>query len=150
MCDQGDPLTSSERLSMIQQEPQSCLEEAPSLTQPDPLHGAERKHWGETLNITSFYLKCVIALCFCVVYIFVHCGLIIKAEGWVIFIEDDERWHYSEREVCLSWYYQVQMQMAITKIHKCIVIIFTANHDVYECSIDFDNQFWESLQDKLF
>ena len=49
-----------------------------------------------------------------------------------------------------AWYYQVQMQMAITKIHKAIVIIFTAaNHDVYECSIDFDNQFWESSQDKL-
>ena len=41
-----------------------------------------------------------------------------------------------------AWDYQVEMQMVITKIHKSIVIIFTdANHDVYECSVDFDNQF---------
>ena len=142
MCDQVTLWPQANGRTWVQQEPQSCPEEALSYTQPDPLRRAEHKHWGETLNITSFFLKCVMALCFCVVYIFVHCGLIFKAEGWVMYIEDDERWHYSEREVCLSWYYQVQLQMAISKIHKCIVIIFTAaNHDVYECSIDFDNQF---------
>ena len=42
--------------------------------QPYPLGGAEHKHWAETLNITPFFLKYVIALsCLCcLVYICVH------------------------------------------------------------------------------
>ena len=45
------------------------------------------------------------------------------------------------------WYYQVQMQMAITKIHKCHLIVFTsAEHEVYECVLDFDAQTWQAMQ----
>ena len=45
------------------------------------------------------------------------------------------------------WYYQVQMQMAIIKIHKCHLIVFTsAEHEVYECVLDFDAQTWQAMQ----
>ena len=59
-CGKGDPLSTSERLSRVQQKPPPCPEEAPSSSQPYPLRGSEHKQWADTLNITPFFLKCVI------------------------------------------------------------------------------------------
>ena len=80
VCDKGDPLSSSERLSMGSARATTLPRRGAQLpvyassSQPYPLRGAE------TLNITPFFLKCVIALSFlcCLVYIFVHSGLIVN------------------------------------------------------------------------
>ena len=59
----GDPLSSSERLSMGSARLRATTlprRGAQLLTTVYTLRGAEHKHWAETLNITPFFLKCVI------------------------------------------------------------------------------------------
>ena len=47
-------------------------------------------------------------------------------------------------------YYEVQMQMAITGLTMCHLVIFTSpDHDVCVCEVVFDSQFWENVKSKL-
>ena len=47
-------------------------------------------------------------------------------------------------------YYQVQMQMAVTGLTQCHLVIFTSpEHDVCVCKLAFDKQFWETVKPKL-
>ena len=48
------------------------------------------------------------------------------------------------------YYYQVQMQMGVTGLTQCHLIIFTSpEHDICTCEIAFDNLFWENMKAKL-
>ena len=48
------------------------------------------------------------------------------------------------------YYYQVQMQMGVTGLTQCHLIIFTSpEHDICTCEIPFDNLFWENMKAKL-
>lgn len=49
-----------------------------------------------------------------------------------------------------QYYFQVQMQMAITKRNICHLIIFTSEQfDVHVCKIAFDKHFWSKTKEEL-
>ena len=49
-----------------------------------------------------------------------------------------------------KYFYQIQMQMGVTEIKKCIVVIFTnADSPVGVVTVDFDDKFWGVMKEKM-
>ena len=48
------------------------------------------------------------------------------------------------------YHYQVQMQMAVTGLTQCHVVVFTSpDHDICICEVGFDRVFWDSMKTKM-